>query len=138
MNVTYIFVYGLLKSMYNNEPARLIRKNCTLIGEGSFPGKLIDIGSYPGALYEPDSQTLVHGEVYKIDRNKEKLAEFLDRFEGVGEQFNQPNEYVRQVIPVLVGDEELYASCYLYNWNYDGLKVIASGRYVNKDGIRNK
>lgn len=138
MEMKYIFVYGLLKSMYDNEPAKLIRKNCTLIGEGSFPGKLIDIGSYPGALFDPKAQTQVHGEVYRIDQNENTLISFLDHFEGVGKQFNQPNEYVREVIPIRIGDQELKASCYLYNWNYDELKVIASGRYENIDGERNQ
>lgn len=138
MKQPYIFVYGLLKSNYENEPARYIKKNCTLIGEGYFPGTLIDIGSYPGAFFDPTSQNKVHGEVYRIDRNKKVLVDFLDDFEGVGEQFDQPNEYVRKVIPVKIDDQELHASCYLYNWNYDGHKVISSGIYENKDGKRNK
>ena len=137
MNTNYIFVYGLLKSIYDNEPARLIRKNCTLIGEGSFPGKLIDIGSYPGAVYESKSDSKVYGEVYRIDKNKDELVSFLDQFEGVGDQFEQPNEYVREIIPIQIDGREILASSYLYHWNYDGLKVIASGRYENEKGTRN-
>ncbi|RNC79490.1 MAG: gamma-glutamylcyclotransferase [Balneola sp.] len=133
---SYIFVYGLLKSTYENEPAKFIRKNCSLLGEGYFPGQLIDIGSYPGALYEEDSEMNVYGEVYKIEKNEAELVAYLDHFEGVGKQFEQPNEYVREVIPVQMGDTELKASCYLYNWSIKGKTVVESGRYENKDGTR--
>lgn len=90
MDSDYIFVYGLLKSIYDNEPARFIRRNCSLIGEGHFPGTLIDIGSYPEAVFEQDSENKVHGEVYRIDQNQEELVSFLDHFEGVGDQFEKP------------------------------------------------
>ncbi len=133
---THIFVYGLLKSMYDNEPARFIRKNCSLVGEGYFPGRLIDIGSYPGALYEEHSEMNVHGEIYKIERNEAELVKYLDHFEGVGKQFDQPNEYIREVIPIQMGGKELQASCYLYNWPVEGKRVIDNGRYENKDGMR--
>jgi gamma-glutamylcyclotransferase (GGCT)/AIG2-like uncharacterized protein YtfP len=137
MKDDFIFVYGLLKSMYENEPAQYIRRNCTLIGEGFFPGKLVDIGTYPGAIFDETSQTSVYGEVYKIERNKEELFAFLDHFEGVGPEFEEPNEYKRELIPVQLGDKKIHASCYVYNWNSDGLKVIESGRYENADGTRN-
>lgn len=137
MESNYIFVYGLLKSMYDNDPARFIRKKSTLIGKAYFPGILIDIGTYPGAIYEPGSQTKVHGEVYRIDQNHKELVAFLDHFEGVGNQFKQPNEYIREVISVQIDEKNILASCYLYNWNYDVMKVIASGRYENKKGNRN-
>ena len=136
METNYIFVYGLLKSMYENEPAKFIRKNCDLVGEAAFPGTLVDIGTYPGAVYEPDSELKVHGEVFKIKRNKEELVTFLDRFEGVGPEFDQPNEYKREVIPVQTKTGELFASCYLYNWDWKGKRIIPSGRYENAGGTR--
>ena len=123
--------------MYDNEPARFIRKNCSMLSEGYFPGILIDVGNYPGAIYDADSEKKVHGEIYRIDQNYKELVAFLDQFEGVGDQFEQPNEYVREVIPAQIDGKEIMASCYLYNWNYDGLKVIASGRYENQEGNRN-
>ncbi len=122
--------------MYDNEPARFIRKNCSLVGEGYFPGQLIDIGTYPGALYKEDSETNVHGEVYIIERNETELVKYLDHFEGVGAQFEQPNEYVREMIPIQMGDEVIQASCYLYNWPVEGKIVIENGRYENVLGNR--
>lgn len=136
MPKNHIFVYGLLKSMYDNEPAKFIRKNCTLVGNASFPGVLLDLGTYPGAVYDADSTSTVYGEVFQVNRNEKELVQFLDNFEGVGAQFQQPNEYKREVIPVVMSSQKVNASCYLYNWNLEGLKVIKSGRYENVKGNR--
>lgn len=137
MTTDYIFVYGLLKSAYENEPARYIRENCELIGNGWFPGTLFDLGTYPGAYNDETVTTKVFGEVFRIIQNKEELIRFLDHFEGVGNDFPDPNEYKKLIIPIHTGEDTLHASCYLYNWNSDGLKVIESGRYENVHGTRN-
>lgn len=137
MKSDYIFVYGLLKSTYENEPARFIRKNCELVSRGWFLGTLYDIGTYPGAVYDEEATTKVFGEVFRINQNKEELIRFLDHFEGVGSAFPEPNEYRKEIIPITTPEETLNASCYLYNWNSDGLKVIESGRYENVHGTRN-
>lgn len=138
MNTNFIFVYGLLKSIYDNEPARFVRKHCQLVDKGYFSGKLFDIGTYPGAIYDPESGLAVHGEVYWVTGNQLELETFLDHFEGVGLEFEKPNEYKREIIPVTTGNKILNASCYLYNWNLDRAKLIASGRYQNEKGNRGK
>lgn len=136
MDRKYIFVYGLLKSIYKNEPARFIRENCELVSEAWFPGCLFDIGSYPGAVFDADSESKVFGEVFEVMRNEDELVAFLDNFEGVGPKFDQPNEYVRRQIPVQTKTGELAASCYLYNWDTTGKQLIANGRYENPSGKR--
>lgn len=136
METNYIFVYGVLKSIYDNEPARFIRKNCDLIGDGFFSGMLLDLGNYPGAIFDANSESKVHGEVYKIKRNKDELVSFLDEFEGVSPRFDKPYEYKREFIPVLSSIGEIYASCYLYNWNPNGFPVIKDGIYKNEKAKR--
>ena len=137
MDTDYIFVYGLLKSNYENKPAKFIRKNCELIGGGSFSGILLDLGTYPGAIFDSTSPTNVFGEVFQIKQNKKALITFLDEFEGVGSQFHKPNEYVREVIGIDTKRGVIYASCYLYNWSKKGKNIIESGRYENALGKRN-
>lgn len=122
--------------MYDNEPAKFVRKNCSYIGEASIPGKLYDLGTYPGAIYDENSSSTVYGEVYQIMKNEKELVRFLDEFEGVGSQFEYPNEYVRTSIPVLTKHRIIEVSTYLYNWNLDGINVIESGRYDNAKGKR--
>jgi gamma-glutamylcyclotransferase (GGCT)/AIG2-like uncharacterized protein YtfP len=132
----HIFVYGLLKSMYDNEAARFIRKHCILIGEGTVPGRLFDLGTYPGIVYETNAKTFVTGEVFEIITNKAGLVEYLDEFEECGPDFEQPNEYRKEVIPVNVNGTIYQASSYIYNRNLEGLKVIESGNYNDITGTR--
>ena len=132
----YIFVYGLLKSMYDNDAALFIRQHCSLIGEGTISGRLFDLGTYPGVVYEPEASTTVTGEVFEITSNKEGLISYLDEFEECGPQFEQPNEYRKEVIPVSVNGIIYQASTYIYNRNLDGLKLIESGNYDDITGTR--
>lgn len=122
--------------MYDNDAARLIRQKCSLIGVGVTPGRLFDLGSYPGIVYEPNSKTIVYGELYKIESDEDELVQYLDRFEECGPEFDQPNEYRREIIPVSVDGTIYQASAYLYNRNLNGLKLIASGRYQDHQGHR--
>jgi gamma-glutamylcyclotransferase (GGCT)/AIG2-like uncharacterized protein YtfP len=134
--MNYLFVYGLLKSDYDNEAAKTIRSHCTLIGEGYTYGRMFDLGSYPGIVYEKTSNLKVFGEVYRIDRNAHELIAFLDAFEECGPEFDEPNEYRKEIIPVNVNNIEYNASTYIYNRNLTGLRMIATGKYNNKQGHR--
>lgn len=136
MESNYIFVYGVLKSMYDNEPAQFIRKNCDLIGDGWFSGILLDLGNYPGAIFDSSSELRVHGEIYEIKKNKVELVSFLDEFEGVSLRFEQPYEYKREFIPIQTSIGDLSASCYLYNWNPEGFAIIPDGIYKNEKAKR--
>lgn len=136
MNNSYIFVYGLLKSTYKNEAATFVRTHAELVGRGNFPGYLYDIGTYPGAVFDETSPHLVHGEIYRITGDVAVLNQFLDEFEGVGPKFEQPNEYVKEVITIHSETDDYEASCYLYNRNSSGLKLIKSGVYDNPQGNR--
>lgn len=138
METDYIIVYGLLKSMYSNPAARKVRKHCEIIGEGTFPGYLYDLGDYPGAVFDENSPYTVYGEVFKILRGKKELEEFLDDFEDVGPQYEQPNEYRKEIIPVQTTRGKVQAACYVYNRATSHLRLVKSGRYENVAGTRNK
>lgn len=122
--------------MYDNEAALTIRKNCTLIGEGFVPGRLFDLGTYPGMLFEPNASTQVIGEVYRIESNQKFLTDYLDHFEECGPHFEQPNEYRKEIIPVNINNSVYFASTYIYNRNVEGLNVILSGNYNDVTGTR--
>lgn len=134
-NPDYILVYGTLRPDFNNPFAELLRQHGHYVGEATFPGLLFDLGeantvAYPGAIYQPDSTTNVVGTVYDISRHKQLILTHLDDYEGIGDAFDQPNEYVRAIIPVRCNGTLVDCWIYLYNWPIDGKQVIASGDYV--------
>ncbi len=131
----YLLVYGTLRPPFANPFAQFLRQHGQLMSEATFSGVLFDIESpgaltYPGAIYQPNASTSVVGTVYDIGRHKESILNYLDEYEGIGEAFDQPNEYVRTVIPVHCNGTVIHCWVYLYNHSIDGRPIIASGDYA--------
>ena len=131
----YLIVYGTLRPPFINPFAQFLRQHGRYVGEATFPGLLFsvewfDTSTYPGAIYQPDGDTRVDGIIYDIGIHKRAVFAYLDDYEGVGEAFDRPNEYVRVVIPVRYRDAIIACWVYLYNRPIDGKPLIASGDYV--------
>ena len=134
-NPDYLLVYGTLRSPFDNPFAQFLRQHGQMTGEATFPGVLLNIESpgalaYPGATYQPRAATAVVGTIYDIGLHKGSILNYLDAYEGVGEAFDRPNEYVRTVIPVHRNGTIIHCWVYLYNHSIDGKSVIASGDYA--------
>ena len=124
----YLFVYGTLLDD-DNEFALYLKNNCSYYAEGRFKGRLYDIGEYPGAVAD-DSGGYVYGSIYVLD-NDEVLVR-LDDYEGFGEEQEQPNLFVREIIAVETDKGLIDCEVYLYNLSVDGLRVIDGGDYRKK------
>lgn len=134
-NPNHLFVYGTLRPPFVNPFAQFLRQHGRYVGEATFPGLLFALEwshppAYPGAIYQPDGLTHVDGTVYDIGPHKEAVFTYLDDYEGVGDAFDQPTEYVRTVIPVRCCDATIDCWVYLYNRSIDGKSIIASGDFV--------
>lgn len=125
----YLFVYGTLRPTFNNPFAGHLRRLGLYIGEGTFPGRLYDLGSYPGAVYLDNHTSYVLGAVYDISAHQHAVLTFLDEYEGIGDDLTQPDEYVRAVIPVHCHGRLLHCWVYLYNLDPVNEIVIKSGDY---------
>jgi gamma-glutamylcyclotransferase (GGCT)/AIG2-like uncharacterized protein YtfP len=126
----YLIVYGTLRPAFDNPPAQFLRQHSRYVGDASFPGQLFDLGLYPGATYYPDCGEKVSGSIYDVADKKQMLLAYLDEYEGVGEPFDQPNEYVRTVIQVCYNNSLIGCWVYLYNYPTYGKRAIQSGNYV--------
>lgn len=129
-NPDYLLVYGTLRSSFSNEAAQFLHYHSHYQGEGAFPGLLFDIGSYPGAIYKPESTDRVGGTVYDISENKAAILTCLDDYEGIGSNYAFPHEYVRAIIPVSCNELQIYCWVYLYNQPTTEKRVILSGDYA--------
>ena len=127
-----LFVYGSLLSA-DNEFAVYLSHNSTLIGTGTIKGKLYDIGEYPGAIIDPYNQHEITGTIYQL-HHPQKALKILDDYEGYGEDQDQPNLFVRELLPVKTVNGEMQCWVYLYNFPVKGLPQINSGNYLNKKG----
>lgn len=110
-----IFVYGSLRTSKGNSHWMT---NAQLLGNYTIENyQLYSLGHYPCAV--PGNGT-VQGEVYRIDNAT--LAE-LDALRTVG------GEYARQLIQTPYGS----AWMYVYQRSVDGLTLIESGNWLDRD-----
>ncbi len=88
-----LFVYGTLRSEFDNQYAKLLRSQSAPIGPAVVPGSIFRIAHYPG--YRPMPAGTVHGELYRL-LNPAATLKLLDEYEGA--------EYER----VMVADRWIY------------------------------
>jgi gamma-glutamylcyclotransferase (GGCT)/AIG2-like uncharacterized protein YtfP len=125
-----LFVYGTLMRGFDYPMARLLSANATFIGEATCRGQLYLVKHYPGLVLSEDPADIVFGELYRLHERDALLREF-DMYEACGEGFAAPTEYVRDMLPVMLGDGSAgEAWTYIYNWPVANLPRIASGRFL--------
>lgn len=125
----HLFVYGTLMQNVDSEITRFLQRNSQFVGEGSFWGQLFDLGHYPGAVLLPNSSTKVFGHIFEII-NTENTLKILDKYEAVGEQFGQFNEYRRELVPIDFVEKQILCWVYLYNLPTKNHNRIKSGNYL--------
>jgi len=122
----YLFVYGTLLDD-DNEFGRYLEHNCSFYAKG----RLYDIGEYPGAVADALRPGYVYGSIYIMNDATETLK-LLDDYEGFGEEQEQPNLFVREVIEVEIDVKKLACWVYLYNLATDNYPPVLSGKYLSK------
>ena len=76
-----LFVYGTLRSEFENAYARLLRAQADFVGKATVRGSIFHVDFYPAYRHQPDGE--VHGEVYRLHESAATLTE-LDGYEGEG------------------------------------------------------
>lgn len=132
----YLLVYGTLRASFTNAAAQFLHQRSRYVGEVSFPGSLFDLGTYPGAVYQPDSLTRVAGTVYAIGHHKPAVLAFLDEYEGIGPGYALPHEYIRVIVPIDFQSRQIDCWMYLYNHSTENKRVIVGGDYAAYAMIR--
>jgi gamma-glutamylcyclotransferase (GGCT)/AIG2-like uncharacterized protein YtfP len=123
-----LFVYGTLLQPGNNF-ADYLKQYCTYLSPGKTKALLYDIGEYPGAIIKNNTDSYIHGSVFKLLHPKENLR-VIDDYEGFGPEQDQPNLYIRTVLSIETDTGIIDAWIYLYNLPVDSLPQIATGNYA--------
>ena len=74
-----LFVYGTLRSEFNNQYARLLRSQAELVRKASVLGSIYRVEHYPA--YRPEPRGEVRGEIYQL-ADPETTLKILDEYEG--------------------------------------------------------
>ncbi|WP_300557748.1 gamma-glutamylcyclotransferase family protein [Limnohabitans sp. Rim8] len=127
--MTYLFIYGTLMPGLRLEAEM---HGARFIGPAQVPGRLFDLGRYPGLL---PGEGHVTGEVYEV--NDAHLAR-LDGVEGVVPGDRAESHYWRELVSVVSGPlQGQPVQTYVYNRPMEGCTPIPHGdyrRYIREVG----
>ena len=114
-----LFVYGTLRPFLDIEMAKWLRSNALYLGSATTPGRLYDLGAYPGMRVARGLRERVVGDVYRIANAR--VFRVLDRYEA---------RFVRErcVVRFARGGRKI-AWAYRYRYSVASAARIASGDY---------
>lgn len=122
MGADHLFVYGTLRRGSNNKFARLLAERGQFVSTARVPGRLYDLGQYPGAVRPNAADQWVQGEIHRA--GSPQLLATLDEYEG--EDFERA--------PVIAQlDDGGAVDCWIY-W-YTGAvagRLIPSGDWLRR------
>lgn len=128
----HLFVYGTLRRRAGH-PMGVLLRDAQFVGEGTVPGRLYDLGPYPGMLPGSQPRDRVRGEVYRLQSPKLRLGQ-LDHYEGCGGAAG--DEYRRRRMTVRMDDgATVSAWLYVYNGAVRAGQRIAGGDYLRRGGV---
>lgn len=128
----HLFVYGTLRRASPHPMARFLEQKACWLGPASAPGRLYDLGPFPGMTEAQSDQGRVQGDVYELPGTGQTLAE-LDRYEGCACAEEELGPFTRRAVPVrLASGEELTAWVYFYGGPVWEGQRIASGDWINE------
>jgi gamma-glutamylcyclotransferase (GGCT)/AIG2-like uncharacterized protein YtfP len=112
-----LFVYGTLSP--SRAPAHLCEIAARLkpLSPGSMPGRLYDLGEFPGAVFDAAAPTRVYGEVFELPSDSRFLSQ-LDDYEGFMPADPAKSLFVREQRPVVIS-RGAQLSCWVYLYNRD-------------------
>jgi gamma-glutamylcyclotransferase (GGCT)/AIG2-like uncharacterized protein YtfP len=125
-----LFVYGSLLSSVRGRlgaaERRALRWHSCRIGFGVVPGRLHDLGGYPGLAISRRISEVVHGEVWRVIDSR-RLWPVLDTYEGLD---CTPPQYARGIVTVrVVSGQTLTADVYRPLANLCGTPRAPRGRW---------
>lgn len=125
----YLFLYGtLMPGECDNEVAPIV-KRLRPVGTARVPGRLYDLGEYPGAVVDPSADTSVRGELVELPRNQ-AVFDALDRYEEFDPLNPSKSLFVRKKARVTLADGRKFESwIYVYNRHPGDAPLVQGGDY---------
>jgi gamma-glutamylcyclotransferase (GGCT)/AIG2-like uncharacterized protein YtfP len=125
----YLFVYGSLLPALPPPQVRHVVAGLRSLGRATTPGRLHDLGSYPGLILDGGAGR-VSGHVFELPTHG-KVLEALDAYEGYEEHKPKESLFARVLRPVYLGDrDELQAWVYLFQGPVHQATLIPDGDYL--------
>jgi gamma-glutamylcyclotransferase (GGCT)/AIG2-like uncharacterized protein YtfP len=125
----HLFVYGTLLPDRARGAMRELIGQLRPLGTASLPGRLYDLGAFPGAVLSDEVVTRVQGQVFELPADPALLAA-LDAYEGFDPGRPEASLFVRAGRTVRLADgSTLSCWVYVYNDNPGDAPLIEGGDY---------
>ena len=126
---SYLFVYGTLSPEHAPAPIATTVGRLRVIARGHVPGRLYDVGEYPGAIVDYSVTSLIAGIVYEIPDGSDLLLG-LDRYEGFDARHPDASLFLRRTNRITLEDGRTVAAwVYEYQGPAHAGSLIPSGKY---------
>lgn len=126
----HLFLYGTLISSEAPKEIASIVKRFRRVGSGHVRGKLYDFGEFPGAVLDPSSRTIIHGELVALPP-EEQILEALDRYEEFDPSDPKRSLFVRKKAKIQMADGSSREGwIYVYNRHPGSAKLLRGGDYL--------
>ena len=125
----HLFLYGTL--IPDRAPSEVsgIVKRFRHLGRGYIRGRLYDFGDYPGAVLDPSSETLVHGQLVELPPGQSVL-DVLDRYEEFDSSNPTASLFIRKKAKIMLADGRSHEGwVYVYNRDPGDAPIVRGGRY---------
>ena len=125
----YIFLYGTLLPELAAGNLRPLLARLEPVGRATVPGRLFDLGDYPGAVFDMSAPSSVHGRVFVL-AGRDALREF-DAYEGYDKRDVSGSVYWRvQRLVTLEDGSKVTCQMYAYNRDPTSAALIPDGNYL--------
>src|SRR5262245_52335256 len=131
----HLFVYGTLLQSEAPKAIASIVKRFRSLGSAHVRGRLYDFGEFPGAVLDPSSRTIIHGELVVLPADGRVLQE-LDRYEEFDSSDPKRSLFVRKKARVqMANGSSREGWIYVYNKPPRKAKLVRGGDYVRSRSI---
>jgi len=130
-----LFVYGtLLPGIASPTLAQLLMR-FTPLGPATMAGTLYDLGPYPAAVPDPQSDRQIRGELFGAPDDPSLLG-ILDHYEGHFPDRPAQSLFKRTKVNVIRADgQRVHAWAYLWNRPVENAPLIPGGDYRSFRGV---
>lgn len=122
MDGVNLFVYGTLRPGSRHPMARFLAEHARHLGPAQMPGRLYDLGCYPGMIAAQDAGDRVIGDLFAIQGDADTVLSKLDEYEGAT---SEPRLFQR-----VRGVAELDAGNAVAAWFYEYLGKVRAENWL--------
>jgi gamma-glutamylcyclotransferase (GGCT)/AIG2-like uncharacterized protein YtfP len=126
----HLFLYGTLLPTEAPKEIASIVKRLRRLGSAQVRGRLYDFGEFPGAVLDPLSRTMIHGELVALPSDG-RILDALDRYEEFDPLAPKRSLFVRKRAKIRMangGSREGWI--YVYNRPPGKAKLLRGGDYL--------